>query len=191
MTWVDKCNPALWFSGKGCARHTKSHGPWISPDPVKARSDAIHHPQSSNLYAYCRNSPVTLLDPDGRAIDYQNDPVRLFVEYLATRNRAVRDTLARYDADHEPDLRIEQVEREANADGELAGFFIPGWGDYTMDSPSGSGNWEALRGLTEEEIMAGRAIRDRHRELPHATYQSGRERLQSHQMDASSRRRGQ
>ncbi|MEW6364474.1 MAG: RHS repeat-associated core domain-containing protein, partial [Acidobacteriota bacterium] len=168
ITWVDKCSPALKFSGKerdrdttfdyfGARHYASSQRRWISPDPVKAQSEAIHDPQSWNLYAYCRNNPVTLLDPDGRKIDYQNPQVRIFVEYLASRSRAVRDTLARYDADDDPDLRIEQVELGENADGELAGLFIPDWGEFTMDSPPGSGNWEALRGLTEDQIMAGRA----------------------------------
>ena len=38
---------------------------FISVDPIVNREGAITNPQLWNLYSYCRNSPITYLDPDG------------------------------------------------------------------------------------------------------------------------------
>lgn len=37
-----------------------------STDPVISKKEALVDPQRWNLYAYCRNNPITYLDPDGK-----------------------------------------------------------------------------------------------------------------------------
>jgi hypothetical protein len=39
-----------------------------SVDPIINREEALYNPQLWNLYAYCRNNPITFMDPDGRDI---------------------------------------------------------------------------------------------------------------------------
>ena len=36
-------------------------------DPVMDRDEAVASPQAWNLYAYCHNNPVTLVDADGKS----------------------------------------------------------------------------------------------------------------------------
>jgi RHS repeat-associated protein len=43
-----------------------------SVDPVINREEALASPQLWNLYAYCRNNPVTYFDPAGRKIQIKN-----------------------------------------------------------------------------------------------------------------------
>jgi RHS repeat-associated protein len=45
-----------------------AHGQYrfISADPIINKEGAISKPQLWNLYAFCRNNPITYLDPDGR-----------------------------------------------------------------------------------------------------------------------------
>ena len=77
--WVNTYSPKQKFSGKEResysdldyfgARYYDSHSyRFISVDPVKNRAKAIVNPQLWNLYAYCMNNPITLMDPDGREI---------------------------------------------------------------------------------------------------------------------------
>jgi hypothetical protein len=37
-------------------------------DPIINKTEALYNPQLWNLYAYCRNNPITYYDPDGRLI---------------------------------------------------------------------------------------------------------------------------
>jgi hypothetical protein len=37
-------------------------------DPIITREKALSDPQLWNLYSYCRNNPITFLDPDGREL---------------------------------------------------------------------------------------------------------------------------
>ncbi|MCK4766077.1 MAG: SUMF1/EgtB/PvdO family nonheme iron enzyme [Candidatus Aminicenantes bacterium] len=78
-TWVNTYDPKQKFSGKERetysdldyfgARYYDSHSyRFISVDPVRNRDEAIANPQLWNLYSYCRNNPITYLDPDGRDI---------------------------------------------------------------------------------------------------------------------------
>ncbi|MEW6365916.1 MAG: RHS repeat-associated core domain-containing protein [Acidobacteriota bacterium] len=75
--WIDTYSPALGFSGKERDKDTGAdyfgarwfaHGQyrWISTDPVIARDMAIVSPQLWNMYSYCWNNPVVVVDPDGR-----------------------------------------------------------------------------------------------------------------------------
>ncbi|MCK4766075.1 MAG: RHS repeat-associated core domain-containing protein [Candidatus Aminicenantes bacterium] len=78
-TWVNTYDPKQKFSGKERetysdldyfgARYYDSHSyRFVSVDPIRNRDAAIANPQLWNLYAYCRNNPITYLDPDGRKI---------------------------------------------------------------------------------------------------------------------------
>jgi RHS repeat-associated protein len=75
--WVNTYSPSLKFSGK--ERESKSEMDYfgaryydhlkyrfLSVDPVINKEEALVNLQLWNLYAYCRNNPVTFLDPDGR-----------------------------------------------------------------------------------------------------------------------------
>ena len=74
--WVNTYKPSLKFSGK--ERESKSEMDYfgaryydhlryrfISVDPIINKDEALTNPQLWNLYAYCRNNPITYLDPDG------------------------------------------------------------------------------------------------------------------------------
>jgi len=76
-TWENTYDPKLKFSGKerdgdtgldyfGARYYGHSSYRFISVDPVISREEAISNPQLWNLYSYCRNNPVTFMDPDGR-----------------------------------------------------------------------------------------------------------------------------
>ncbi|MEW6364485.1 MAG: RHS repeat-associated core domain-containing protein [Acidobacteriota bacterium] len=87
ITWVDKCSPALKFSGKERDRDTgfdyygaryfaSTQHRWISPDPVRTQDAAVATPQMWNLYSYVANNPISLTDPDGRVIELKYDPAQ-------------------------------------------------------------------------------------------------------------------
>lgn len=70
-------DPVLKFSGKerdheseldyfGARYYNHTHSRFISTDPIINKEEALYNPQLWNLYSYCRNNPVTYLDPDGR-----------------------------------------------------------------------------------------------------------------------------
>jgi RHS repeat-associated protein len=76
-TWTSTYDPALKFSGKerdaesgldyfGARYYDKAQYRFISVDPVMTKRGAINNPQLWNLYSYCRNNPITFLDPDGK-----------------------------------------------------------------------------------------------------------------------------
>ncbi len=75
--WVNTYQPSLKFSGKeresksemdyfGARYYDHQRYRFISVDPVINKDEALVNPQLWNLYAYCRNNPITYLDPDGR-----------------------------------------------------------------------------------------------------------------------------
>jgi RHS repeat-associated protein len=75
--WVNTYDPNPKFSGKeregytnhdyfGARYYDKSTFRFTSVDPIINKSDALGNPQLWNLYSYCRNSPITYFDPDGR-----------------------------------------------------------------------------------------------------------------------------
>jgi RHS repeat-associated protein len=78
-TWTNIYNPKLKFSWKEREGYSdldyfgaryydhKSHR-FVSVDPIINKTEALVNPQLWNLYAYCRNNPVTHFDPDGRLI---------------------------------------------------------------------------------------------------------------------------
>lgn len=81
-------DPVLKFSGKerdheseldnfGARYYNHSHSQFISTDPIINKEEALYNPQLWNLYSYCRNNPVTYLDPDGRT-DIKINVVREF-----------------------------------------------------------------------------------------------------------------
>ena len=74
--WSWNYSPLLKFGGKerdqesgmdyfGARYYNHTQYRFNSSDPLIAREDAISNPQLWNLYAFCRNNPVSLLDPDG------------------------------------------------------------------------------------------------------------------------------
>jgi len=75
--WVNTYNPKQKFSGKeretysdldyfGARYYDNTSYRFTSVDPVRNRKEALGNPQLWNLYAYCRNNPITFVDPDGR-----------------------------------------------------------------------------------------------------------------------------
>ena len=80
-TWTNTYDPKLKFSGKeregytdfdyfGARYYDHNSCRFISVDPVINKSEAMVNPQLWNLYSYCRNNPITYLDPDGRKTDF-------------------------------------------------------------------------------------------------------------------------
>jgi RHS repeat-associated protein len=78
-TWANTYDPKLKFSGKeregysdldyfGARYCDHKSFRFNSVDPVINKLEALYNPQLWNLYAYCRNNPITYLDPDGRDI---------------------------------------------------------------------------------------------------------------------------
>ncbi|MCP4217613.1 MAG: RHS repeat-associated core domain-containing protein [bacterium] len=76
-TWNATYDPKQKFSGKEReaysdldyfgARYFDRHSRrFISVDPIINKKEALANPQLWNLYAYCRNNPVSYVDPDGR-----------------------------------------------------------------------------------------------------------------------------
>lgn len=91
--WVNTYSPSLKFSGK--ERESKSEMDYfgamyydhlkyrfISVDPVINKDEALGNPQLWNLYSYCRNNPVTYLDPNGA---YEKDAHFNLTKYLASQ----------------------------------------------------------------------------------------------------------
>lgn len=77
-TWVNSYEPKLKFSGKeregysdldyfGARYFDHKSYRFNSVDPVRNREEALSNPQLWNLYAYCKNNPITYFDPDGRS----------------------------------------------------------------------------------------------------------------------------
>jgi RHS repeat-associated protein len=50
----------------GARYYDKTQYRFISVDPIMARTAALFDPQLWHLYSYCRNSPVTFFDPEGK-----------------------------------------------------------------------------------------------------------------------------
>jgi RHS repeat-associated protein len=78
-TWTNTYDPKLKFSGKeregysgldyfGARYYDHKSFRFNSVDPVITRDKALSDPQLWNLYVYCRNNPITFLDPDGREL---------------------------------------------------------------------------------------------------------------------------
>jgi RHS repeat-associated protein len=74
--WVNTYSPSLKFSGKeresksemdyfGARYYDHKRYRFISVDPVINKVEALTNPQLWNLYSYCRNNPISFLDPDG------------------------------------------------------------------------------------------------------------------------------
>jgi RHS repeat-associated protein len=65
-------NQTQWTGGTGLdyfgARYlSAAQGRFTSPDPEQFTSRTIENPQKWNKYAYVRNNPLTMIDPDGEA----------------------------------------------------------------------------------------------------------------------------
>jgi RHS repeat-associated protein len=78
-TWTNTYDPKMKFSGKeregysdldyfGARYYDHKSYRFNSVDPIINRVEALYNPQLWNLYAYCRNNPITFMDPDGRDI---------------------------------------------------------------------------------------------------------------------------
>jgi RHS repeat-associated protein len=76
-TWTNTYDPKLKFSGKeregysdldyfGARYYDHKSYRFNSVDPIINKTEALYNPQLWNLYAYCRNNPITYFDPDGR-----------------------------------------------------------------------------------------------------------------------------
>jgi RHS repeat-associated protein len=76
QTWESGYDPALKFSGKerdtesgldyfGARYYDHTLYRFLSVDPVVPAGAAVADPQRWNLYGYCRNNPVNIIDSDG------------------------------------------------------------------------------------------------------------------------------
>jgi len=65
-----------------------TQGRFTSVDPVALTVDRLYDPQKINLYAYCRNNPLSFIDPTGETIDYANkDARKAYEEYEKFLNK--------------------------------------------------------------------------------------------------------
>ncbi|HWR35439.1 MAG TPA: RHS repeat-associated core domain-containing protein, partial [Clostridia bacterium] len=98
--YVDTCDQNYKFTGKerdtetgldyfGARYYASNMGRWMSPDwaakPVAVPYADLIDPQSLNLYAYVRNSPVTKNDPDGHKLNCSGDQC---ARYIAESQKA-------------------------------------------------------------------------------------------------------
>src|SRR5207245_527634 len=68
--------------------YASMQGRFTSGDPVTMTVDRLYDPQQINLYAYCRNNPLTFMDPTGEIIDYMDkDSRKAFEEYEKYLNK--------------------------------------------------------------------------------------------------------
>jgi len=76
-TWVNAFDPVWKFSGQeqdaesglyyfGARYYDPTLYRFLSSDPVIATDRAVYNPQRWNLYAYCLDNPLNLIDVDGR-----------------------------------------------------------------------------------------------------------------------------
>jgi len=76
--WTKAYDPKLKFSSKereaygdldyfGARYYDHNSYRFISVDPIINKGEAISNPQLWNLYSYCRNNPITFIDPIGMA----------------------------------------------------------------------------------------------------------------------------
>jgi RHS repeat-associated protein len=81
-TWTKTYDPKQKFSGKeregyseldyfGARYFDNNSYRFISVDPIINKEEALSNPQLWNLYAYCRNNPITYFDPDGAKYEVQ------------------------------------------------------------------------------------------------------------------------
>ncbi len=77
-TWIDTYHPKPGFSGKerefgsemdyfGARYYGHKQYRFLSVDPEMNKIETMINPQLWNLYAYCRNNPITFFDPNGEA----------------------------------------------------------------------------------------------------------------------------
>jgi RHS repeat-associated protein len=78
-TWTNTYDPKMKFSGKeregysdldyfGARYFDHRNYRFNSVDPIINKAAALSNPQVWNLYSFCRNNPITYMDPDGRLI---------------------------------------------------------------------------------------------------------------------------
>ena len=53
----------------GARYYASTQGRFTSPDPLFLQEEMLSDPQRFNLYGYVRNTPLTLIDPTGEAIE--------------------------------------------------------------------------------------------------------------------------
>ncbi|MCU0289504.1 MAG: RHS repeat-associated core domain-containing protein [Acidobacteria bacterium] len=96
-TWTKTYDPKQKFSGKeregyseldyfGARYFDNNSYRFISVDPIINKEEALSNPQLWNLYAYCRNNPITKFDPDGQS---EKDVKLIFITY---RDEVIRMT---------------------------------------------------------------------------------------------------
>lgn len=78
-TWTNTFDPKRKFADKerdqetgldyfGARFYSAPMYRWISVDPALYREVAINNPQAWNLYSFCRNNPINLIDPSGQVV---------------------------------------------------------------------------------------------------------------------------
>jgi hypothetical protein len=107
---IEKLRQASYFDHKSYR--------FNSVDPIINKKEAIYNPQLWNLYAYCRNNPVTYYDPDGRFIivaPWLVNPATI----AAITAAAVAGAIATYNL-------IKFIGKAFEGDGEIANNFESG-----------------------------------------------------------------
>jgi RHS repeat-associated protein len=111
--WNNTYEPKLKFSGKerdeytdldyfGGRYYDHKHYRFNSVDPIINKEVALMNPQLWNLYAYCRNNPLTFFDPDGNRdififLGAQANPAGPNFNDLGYRARRKGDTFRVFD----------------------------------------------------------------------------------------------
>ena len=96
--WVDAFDPKRKFSDKerdaesgldyfGARYFNSLRYRFITVDPIFNKAGCIAIPQLQNLYAYCRNNPITYMDPYGLECYVFYDPYNFTGQALAERDR--------------------------------------------------------------------------------------------------------
>jgi len=70
--------------------YNSAHGRFTSTDPVLMMPDRQIDPQQINLYAYCRNNPLSFIDPTGMILDpstWGKDERKAYENYVAFLNK--------------------------------------------------------------------------------------------------------
>jgi RHS repeat-associated protein len=108
-TWTNTYVPKMKFSGKeregysdldyfGARYFDHKSYRFNSVDPIINRQVALSNPQLWNLYAYCRNNPITYFDPDGRKIEivgnqeFKRD-ITIMINYLTDGSKVAEKVI--------------------------------------------------------------------------------------------------
>ncbi len=154
--------PALKYSGKerdeesqldyfGARYFANAGYRWISVDPVINKTEALGNPQLWNLYAFCRNNPVTFFDRYGADVIYRDPKLQTIIESMDSK--MISATLELYKGKGAPDLIIEYG--DAGSEKDLGNFNAAPKVEYDWESIPPGTVGEALKDLGRWSIKRG------------------------------------